>query len=148
MVVPLFSKRSTVSPWLGEYWPRGQVLNLDRPVVPNQCVVGLAAEPPHVAPPGDRPQTVQLRGVHPAVVLPIGRIERDRGHLILDGIEDVAELAISLVEARGGRRGVEPPQELREPLGLRRVLPLGHRSPSLDSSRLPSLLLECNSQSS
>src|SRR5262249_13906200 len=91
---------------------------------------------------------IHLRWVHPAVVLPIGRIERDRGHLIFDSIENIAELLESLVEARGRRRGTEPPQKLRKPLGLRRVLPVSHPSPSLNSAILPSLLLQCNSQSS
>jgi hypothetical protein len=91
----------------------------------------LAPEPLHLGVPRNLLQVVHLWWVHPAVVLPVGRVERDRCQLIFDGIEDVTELIVSFVEVRGGRSGAQPAEKLREPLGPRRLLTIPRIEPSL-----------------
>src|SRR4051794_12160051 len=90
--------------------------------------MGPAAEPLHVAPTGDRTKTVPLWRVHPAVGLPVGRVERNGGHLVLHGVEDVAKLAEGVVERRSGRCGTDPPQELGETFSFRRSWIVTHRA--------------------
>jgi hypothetical protein len=75
-----------------------------------------------------------LGRIHPAVLLPPGRIEGDARHFILDGVQDVGKLPIRIVETGDNRGGREPLQKRGESFTARRFR-AGRHSRALDAPR-------------
>jgi hypothetical protein len=105
------------------------ILDLNRTVESDQGDVTTTAELFHLGLAMIISHVVHLRRIKPSIYHPVCRVERNGRQVIFHGVADIANLAVSLIEARRGWGSPEPSKKFLEPFGLRRVL-LIHRDPS------------------